>query len=67
MGSLPEVMGTWFQGTWIVTRYPRFIRSGSRDFRDVTLASNGTIFWIGRHAFVIDLWPDKDSHVKETC
>ena len=52
---------------WVVTRDPRFVGSGSCDFRDVALASNGMIFWIGRYAFVVNLWLDEDSHVKETC
>ena len=62
MGRCPR-----FQGMWVVTRDPRFVGSRSCDFRDVALASNGMIFWIGRYAFVVDLWLDEDSHVKETC
>ena len=43
---------------WVVTRDPRFLGSGSCDFWDVALASNGMIFWIGHYAFVVDLWLD---------
>ena len=25
------------------------------------------ILWIGHHDLIVDLWPNKDSHVKETC
>ena len=52
-GSLPEVPGNVGR-----TRDPWFVGSGSCDFRDVALASNGIIFWIGRYAFVVDLWLD---------
>ena len=50
-----------------MTRDPQFVGSGSCDFWDVALAPNETILWIGRHALVIDLWCDEDSHVKKTC
>ena len=53
MGRCPR-----FQGMWVVTRDPRFLGSGSCDFWDVALASNGMIFWIGHYAFVVDLWLD---------
>jgi hypothetical protein len=50
-------------GSWVMTRYPRFVMSGSHDFWDMALAPNGTILWIGRHDLVFNLWPDEDSDV----
>jgi|UniRef100_A0A2N9GB08 hypothetical protein len=71
-GSSPEVPGNMgrdprSKGSWVVTQDSQFMGSGSRDFWGVALAPNGIIIWIGCHALVVDLWPDEDSHVKETC